>query len=597
MTMAPFLRGTAWAVAIAGLLDPVLTVERPTPIVLQAVTLRTASLDLPAEAGGRSRGSVLADALAALETRLGPSHHVRHVEAAAGVALDWCAGADVCIVAGDDTAAPEGTSVSVPHIAVVARGAHSPNVAVREVRVPSAQHGEAFGRVLVSLEGRGVEGRQTLVRVLDGAQERGAVTHEWVTGDTVVQVPVPWWPAGEGARPLTIEAVPFEGELSALDNTASAVAEVTRARLPVLVYEPRPSWAATFVRRALEADPRLQVEARSRVSPRTAVTTASAPVLSARALEDVALVVVGGLEALSRAEVLLLQQFVTRRGGSLLLLPDSLPTGPGADLVPAPLRERLVARATGVGPLRATELALTPAPALVDRVLATLDDGTAVIVESPMGHGRIVVSGAMDAWRHREAGDAFDAFWQPLAARLAADGGSSFRLLPPMAVVKVGERMAFEVTWRTLAEDEGWPGLTAWFTCEGLRQQPVTVWPAAASGTYRVITPSVEAGRCLLEVAPGSRPELSRTAALIVREDATPPAPHQPGALTALARSRGGAVVEARTIDELAAAVDAAVVPRRSPSEVRPLQAPWWMLLFAGVLGGEWWVRRRHQLR
>jgi hypothetical protein len=50
MTMAPFLRGTAWAVAIAGLLDPVLTVERPTPIVLQAVTLRTASLDLPAEA-------------------------------------------------------------------------------------------------------------------------------------------------------------------------------------------------------------------------------------------------------------------------------------------------------------------------------------------------------------------------------------------------------------------------------------------------------------------------------------------------------------------------------------------------------------------
>lgn len=598
MILAHILRGVAWAIALAALVDPVLTLERTAPIALQVVTVRTPSLDLPAALNGGTRGHALADAIASLEARLGSQYHMRHVEAGGGVPVDWCAGADACLVAGDDTAAPAGTSVSVPHVALVARAELTPNVAVRDVRASSTQHSEALGSILVSLEGRGVEGRRTLVRILDNGRVRGEGAHEWAAAEVAADVTVQWWPVEAGVRSLTVEAVPFEGEASALDNQITLAVDVSPGRLPVLVYEPRPSWASTFVRRALEHDPRLRVDARSRVAPRTAVTTRDAPALTPSGLEDVALVVVGGLDELSQADVALLRVYVERRGGSLLLLPDRIPASGHAGLVPGRLRERLVAVPIQAGPLRATELALTVSPEPVDRVLAALDDGTAAVVESPVGRGRIVVSGAMDAWRHRGAGDGFDEFWQRLAARLAAEAGPSLDVQPRAASIAAGDAVTFEVAWRTLSEDAAnWPALTAWLTCEGGGQQPLTVWPDAAAGTYRVVAAPRTPGRCAVEVAPASRPDLAQSALVEVVEGLVPPAPHQPGALSRLARSRGGDAFDTGRVDELAAAVRAAVAPRLEPDEVRPLQAPWWLVLLAGALGGEWWFRRKRGLR
>src|SRR4029078_8618593 len=54
---------------------------------------------------------------------------------------------------------------------------------------------------------------------------------------------------------------------------------------------------------------------------------------------------------------------------------------------------------------------------------------SAVILSMPRGDGRLMLSGAMDAWRFRAAGgNAFDRFWQsPIA-------GLGLAVAPPVAI-------------------------------------------------------------------------------------------------------------------------------------------------------------------
>ena len=72
--------------------------------------------------------------------------------------------------------------------------------------------------------------------------------------------------------------------------------------------------------------------------------------------------------------------------------------------------------------LQASELlvlrALPPGSDVVARVPGS--DGSPVIVSMPRGDGRLLLSGAMDAWRFRAADNgAFDRFWQSTIAGLA----------------------------------------------------------------------------------------------------------------------------------------------------------------------------------
>ena len=71
-------------------------------------------------------------------------------------------------------------------------------------------------------------------------------------------------PVGEGVRELRVRA--------GSDEVRIAV-DVRPIRTRVLFYEPRPSWAATFVRRALEEDRRFDVHARSALGTAVAVST------------------------------------------------------------------------------------------------------------------------------------------------------------------------------------------------------------------------------------------------------------------------------------------------------------------------------------
>ncbi len=75
-------------------------------------------------------------------------------------------------------------------------------------------------------------------------------------------------PPAAGTSVVTIRAVPADGETDATDNAADVRLVATGRQLKVLVHEPRPSWNAMFVRRALEEDPTFNVSSRAQASKR-----------------------------------------------------------------------------------------------------------------------------------------------------------------------------------------------------------------------------------------------------------------------------------------------------------------------------------------
>jgi hypothetical protein len=597
MRAAGVLRAVAWLVALTAFIDPAIGVERERPAALRLVFIETASLDV-AEGVEPSRRETLETAVAGLQAALGNVVSVHRVPLSEGHAADWCAGADVCVAVGDDRGSPAlVASISAP-FALVAGDAPSPNVSVTRVSAPDAQHVQAFGRLRVALAGRDVVGRTTTVRVLDEGREVGAASTEWTAAEERVELNVEWWPADTGVRRLTVEAVPLEGEATTLDNRLDVAVDVVSERLRVLVYEPRPSWTSTFVRRAIEADPRLDVTARSRVSTGLTVATAGAPGLTASDLDELSAVVVGGIDDLQAAEVDLLHQYAVQRGGSVLLLPDRWPEGPVRRLLPRAARERLVAQPLRAGVLQATEFTLFPEPSPPDRVLAALDEGTAVVVESPLGLGHLVVVGAMDAWRYRDEQGRFDGFWRALVARLARRAGEPFEISPRAAMAAPGETVRLDVRWRSLGgAADVWPAMHAWMTCEGGAQVPARVWPAPAPGHFHLEVVRDRPGRCVVEAARADAPAEGRSAVIDVRKPLNRGGGPRTGALAAVAEAHGGRAFRTDEVDGLAQAIRTAIRPDTEAVESRPMRTPWWIALFAGALGGEWWLRRRHGRR
>ena len=277
---------------------------------------------------------------------------------------------------------------------------------VRSVSISSG-HRSAAGVARVELSGRAVEGKRTEVRILDGAAVIGSATHQWATAPTAT-IDVPWWPVDLGARALRVEAIPVDGEVTAIDNHIDAGVTIAGGRSPILVFDARPSWNSTFVRRSLEDDPRFAVGYRSRIAPTLTAGTANGR-LDATALDAVPLVIVGGPDALNADDVALLDRYVRVRGGTLVLLPEQRVSGPAASLLHGVWSEHLTANPEAIGPLRAGEI-LRAADAPVTSTVIARSGSSPAIVSTPSGNGRIVVSGAMDAWRYRDldAGHSID---------------------------------------------------------------------------------------------------------------------------------------------------------------------------------------------
>lgn len=573
------LRGLAIAIAIAGAADPVVSVSRNKPT---RVTIATAVLPGRLEEARRVRDALIAAA----------GTNVEWIERASRGGRLPCAAGDPCVVIADgsiDWAIPPDRSEPTSLLRLDRPGA--PNTSVSSASVARNQHLAAAGVMDVDVAGVGVAGQRSDVLVRDGDAIVGSAPVDW-QADGTQRVSIPWWPIAEGARRLRVSLGPAAGETSGADNVVDVGVTVSAAQVPVFVFEPRPSWASAFVRRALEADPRLMVESRVKLGPTLSSGTPSSG-LDQHALDRSALVVVGAPDALDANEVALLDRYVRIRGGTLVLLPDRAPAGPALTLLRGRWREQLRSAPEPVGPLQASELLLGDPASDLDIVLGGTPDAPTLVVR-PAGAGRILVSGAMDAWRYRTASDnAFDRFWRSMAAD-AARNSASLTVDLATAVASRAARVPVIVRWRSLIAP-GIVAVRAYSRCGRGEPVPIRLWPAGEPGVFSGSLVTGSASTCEVEAAIEDGP--SASAAIVVADDARRSTTGVLDDLDRLVKATGGLSAKASDAAQVARGLVEARPPLQVVTAIRPMHSAWWMFPFAALLGGEWWLRRRSGLR
>jgi hypothetical protein len=595
--MMRVLRFIAFAIAFAGFVDPSISVS-------SASRARIAVVAQASAAAGEVRARLIRDLSSSYE--LVPE-----------VTTDTAA----AVIIGDRYPEAMGRDPRVrPSDALLVSTVTLPLAAgsgVRIVRVDAPREIPAATAIHldVEVEGTNVTRTTTDVTVTIAGLETGRVSHRWAANVERWRASLDAVPVGEPPyviqvrlKPETTDAGASPPVASGFSRTAAdVIVDARRAPLRVEFFDPRPSWATTFVRRALEADARFQVAALSFTSRAVSAQTGGAVPLTDSRLDAFDVVIVGGFDRLSAGDAHALDRFMRERGGAVVMLPDQrIDPGPARDLLSAPdLVERLLEQSAKLAvpppaaPLQASELllfrALMPGADVLARVPGTsrASDGaepSAVIASAPRGAGRLLFSGAMDAWRFRAADNgAFDRFWQSTVAGLA------LAVPPPIAIevepplLRPGEQGDVIVHLRPV-------DLAVSAMLDG--DQPIRLRPEPEAGVYRGrFTVKATAGRSTVAVrATGAQsPLAART--ILVRSDVERVRPAAGPSLSMLAASHRGIDVPPDRLADLERFVRNAVTSPRTPIVRHPMRSVWWIVPFVACLSAEWWLRRRLGLR
>jgi hypothetical protein len=561
------VRVTAIAIAVAAVIDPVFSISRPPRTALVVVNLTNGE-----------------DAIDRVRSAAAQSDLV--VRAANGTLLP-CAPDERCVIVADgsiETAVP--ADLKHPLSLVLDKPSSSPNIELQQV-MASSSHFAAAGTMRVTLARNGSIATTDL-RVTDAGALVGSASHEWQQ-ETSATIEIAWWPLASGARTLRVEAIPAKGEMTTIDNQVDVAVDVSHERGRVLIFDARPSWSNTFVRRALEDDPRFIVGHRARIAPALTAGTTGAK-LDEQVLDATDVVVVGGPDALTAGDVALLERFVRVRGGTLMLLPEQRASGAAQRLFPEGWSEHLTQSPEHISALYATEILRGPEGSL-DTVLAR-SGSEAAIVWMPLGDGRVVISGAIDAWRHREKdADAFDRFWRSIAAE-GAIAAASPSLTIGQPLIASDASTSFTLRDRRMAPLQS-TSASATVRCDdgsahAVRLRPVGILGefagrTAATGTSCIIEANINDRRVTASFASARRPQRGTSSVIAKLERA--------------ARDSGGVVVASGDEASLVRALSSENQPASQVVSVRPMRAPWWIIPFAGCLTIEWWLRRREGLR
>ncbi len=323
------------------------------------------------------------------------------------------------------------------------------------------------------IEASGLAGQSSRIVLEERGTELAHVEHRWTSDTERFDATLRYTPPASGTSTLTLRVLPAEGETTDADNAADLRFVASGRRLRVLVHEPRPSWNATFVRRALEQDPSFDVSALVQASKGLEVRGGTPPsALTADALGAFDAVVVGAPEELRPSEVEALQLFARRRGGAVVLVPDRRPSGPYLDLIPAPQFDEVLvenaielrARGDGIASIgrRCTRrrwpctAPACPVVRCLPRWKARARQARAVVLEWPDGAGRVLFSGAMDAWRFRAASDdGFARFWRARIAEGAAAAPARVEVGVAPGVPRPGQTVTIRARLRPTEFERG----------------------------------------------------------------------------------------------------------------------------------------------
>jgi hypothetical protein len=549
--LARLARAVALVIVVAAIVDPAWTTLAP----------------------GQGLVSVIGDGEARVADRL--RHDYR-------VVRGYDASADAVVVV--DRAYPAEPLPPSAKIATVTLPGTTSPVSIERIDAPVVVPAQTTIRIEASVVAAAAHPPQTLLTATIGGVLAGRAEHTWASGERRWRAALDVVPIGE---PPWVIAVACGSAGPCATETI-----VDRATpLSITFFEPRPSWATTFVRRAVERDRRFHVDAVTRL---------------ADADPAVAVVAVGGLDRVSDADTAWLDRFVRERGGALLVLPD-------ARIVPASAFSRRVRLEPDQEVLLDRAVSLTvasPLPRLTASELltfASVDDEAdvlartgaaqhAVVWSARRGAGRIVVSGAVDAWRFRaDAASDFDRFWRAVVsgAALSVPPLVDVKITPPVA--RPLERLEVHVRLRGSMSGAGVAATLA-------SGEIVRLWPEAESGAFAgTFAAPAHAGVSRISVTAANADARASGAAPF----AVSAAPEAPKALEApeaplslLSATRGGIDVSPENLTLLDAWLRATVTPPAVRTTRHPMRSPWWLLLFAGCCAIDWWItssRRRRR--
>jgi hypothetical protein len=568
-------RNLAILIAVAGAVDPAVT------------SSHRVKPDVAVIGAGGPGDAALADRI------------VRQLSSSFTVVRGPFTGAAAVVAVGDrlpSTAAAFGT----PAFAVVPEPAAA-HVTIDNLIPPGRLHVHSRGTLTVDVRARHARGRRLSVTLrATFAEATGAkavaldrVTQEVTSDDESRRVALTFAPATVGVTPLDVVATIDD---TPARDTASVAIDVRTDRRAVLVFDGRPSWMSTFVRRALEADPRFVVTSRVVTSREGSVDRGLPPALDLASLALFDAVVIGAPDALGARDVAGLDAFLRDRGGAVVLLLDQPPAGPLQQLAavgkwnhaeqdgPKVLRFE---GSSGSEPpdLSASELAW-PAALPIGATALTEAEGRPVIWRTPMGAGRLVVSGALDAWRSRGADTlGFDRFWRSLVADAAAATPSALDVTLTPSMVEPGQRTNVSVSVRG-GDARPSEALTA-----TLGKSRVTLRPEARAGSFSATLRAPDtAGTYPIQVTGQGH---DATVALVVANGVAPAAAIDRDLLAAWTASRGGQIVPESRLSGLSAAISQALAPPVRDETWHPMRSAWWIVPFTLALGLEWWTRRR----
>lgn len=553
-----------------------------------------------------------------------PADHVRAQAAAQALAADFdvvrgdVAGAAAYVLAGDSR--PDGWTPDPDAVVFSIVPDTSTAVRILRVRVPDTVAVDSVAPVDVDVEVPGDEVRALTVSLVVEGTRLQHVQREVVapaadgTARRVVTVPMTFVPTAAGVMRLRIEAGTSEEPGAVADVALTVTTRVWK----VLAFDGRPTYLGTFVRRALEEDPRFDVTARSLTSRQTSVQTGAAPdaLSDARAIGTYDLVVVGAPDALGATEAVALDRYLRDRHGAAILLPET-PTGVllrrltgvpdwREDRRPALVDiQSLTADAAAGGAFTASEFVWPLVwPPLARPLTAPVEPGAGVagrpdplwpVWQMPVGAGRLIVSAASDGWRSR-GGDSsgFSTFWRSIAAGAA-------QATPPPVDVQVSARL---VTPGEQVHVRVEDVLGDWAPAEPIAEvtagdaaddvvATVRLWP---SGTPRVWAGEFRSpfgpGRYRVHAGPGAQPFQVVTA-----EERQRPAADRDGLSAAAAWAHRGAAVPERELATLSSRVREATAPEEILRTSHPMRSVWWLPIFVTCTVGEWWLRRRRGAR
>jgi hypothetical protein len=224
--------------------------------------------------------------------------------------------------------------------------------------------------------------------------------------------------------------------------------------------------------------------------------------------------------------------------------------------------------------------------------------GEAVVTVTPYGAGRLLVSGALDAWRYRAEDEAaFDRFWRSAIAGMALAAPPPVDVEITPAVVPPGETAHVVARIRRSAFAAA-PAGRLRVSARLDTGEPVRLWPEAGadvfSGSLVASGPALQ--RVTVSAADDDSTGVLGSALLVIDPAARSAEPIGPP-LAMLAASRGGMNVTPEHLSDLEAHLrrDVSALPVRTTTH--PMRSGLWILPLAACLGGEWWMRRKRGLR